>query len=140
MALSVKDPIELIVEKNKVVDIRGGKNALILANDFLKIERNVRKLVRKGYLDKNTGKIYIDNMKALGEFGMGVNKKCNARGINNMEDEKAFGTAHIAFGANYDGDQKALNHMDAVMKSPEVCFVYPNGKEELIVKNNKIYV
>jgi len=57
-----------------------------------------------------------------------------------MEAEKAYGTTHLAIGMNYDGDQNALNHYDGVMRRPELTLVYPDGTEELILKDKTFQI
>ncbi|MEH7125823.1 aminopeptidase [Bacillus sp. JJ1503] len=70
----------------------------------------------------------------LGEFGIGTNRAARITG-NILEDEKVYGTCHIAFGTNisFGGRINAGVHLDAVAKTPEILI---DGK--LIVAEGKI--
>lgn len=59
--------------------------------------------------------------RLLGEFGIGTNDKARITGIV-LEDEKAFGTIHVAFGSNatFGGMVEAGVHIDLVVKEPDV--------------------
>jgi leucyl aminopeptidase (aminopeptidase T) len=57
----------------------------------------------------------------LAELGIGVNPSARVCGIN-IVDEKALGTAHVAFGTNvsFGGRNAAGVHIDAVMRRPSI--------------------
>ncbi|GHH99365.1 aminopeptidase [Neobacillus kokaensis] len=59
--------------------------------------------------------------RTIAEFGIGTNKKARLTG-NVLEDEKVFGTVHIAFGSNksFGGQTEAGVHIDCVIKEPIV--------------------
>jgi leucyl aminopeptidase (aminopeptidase T) len=59
--------------------------------------------------------------RTIAEFGIGTNKKARLTG-NVLEDEKVFGTVHIAFGSNksFGGVTEAGVHIDCVIKDPVV--------------------
>ncbi|MEH7381223.1 aminopeptidase [Bacillus sp. JJ1533] len=59
--------------------------------------------------------------RKIAEFGIGTNKKARLTG-NVLEDEKVFGTVHIAFGSNksFGGKTEAGVHIDCVIKNPTV--------------------
>lgn len=59
--------------------------------------------------------------RTIAEFGIGTNTKANLSG-NVLEDEKVFGTVHIAFGSNkaFGGVTEAGVHIDCVIKDPKV--------------------
>lgn len=59
----------------------------------------------------------------LGELGIGTNPRARLIG-NILEDEKVYGTAHIAFGSNstFGGTVQAGVHIDGVILSPRVYF------------------
>lgn len=59
--------------------------------------------------------------RTIAEFGIGTNKKARLTG-NVLEDEKVFGTVHIAFGNNksFGGETEAGVHIDCVIKRPQV--------------------
>lgn len=59
--------------------------------------------------------------RKIAEFGIGTNNKARLIG-NVLEDEKVFGTVHIAFGSNksFGGETEANVHIDCVIKNPIV--------------------
>jgi len=59
--------------------------------------------------------------RLLGEFGIGTNKKARVTGVV-LEDEKVYGTIHIAFGSNmtFGGTVFAGVHIDCVVMQPQV--------------------
>lgn len=67
------------------------------------------------------------NGRIIAEFGIGVNKSAILCG-NVLEDEKVYGTIHIAFGSNvpFGGTNAADVHIDCVVKNPTVYF---DGKQ-----------
>jgi len=60
------------------------------------------------------------NACTVGELGIGTNNFAKLTG-NLLEDEKVFGTAHIAFGDNQNmgGRNKSKIHIDMIFKKPE---------------------
>jgi len=63
------------------------------------------------------------NGRIIAEFGIGANKSAFLCG-NVLEDEKVYGTIHIAFGSNapFGGANASDVHIDCVVKSPIVYF------------------
>ncbi|WP_042202768.1 aminopeptidase [Paenibacillus camerounensis] len=59
--------------------------------------------------------------RLLGEFGIGTNNKARITGVV-LEDEKVYGTIHVAFGSNntFGGIVAAGVHIDAVVMKPDV--------------------
>lgn len=72
----------------------------------------------------------------LGEFGIGTNDKARITGVV-LEDEKVYGTIHVAFGSNntFGGTIAAGVHIDLVVKAPDVY-----ADDELIMKDGKLLV
>lgn len=70
----------------------------------------------------------------LAEFGIGTNYKAKIIG-NILQDEKALGTCHIAFGSNFSmgGKIKAGMHLDLIIKNPTIKI---DGK--IIMKSGKL--
>ncbi len=70
----------------------------------------------------------------LAEFGIGTNYKAKICG-HVLEDEKVFGTVHIAFGNNiaFGGKVDVALHMDCVIKKPTVY-----ADDKMIMKNGKL--
>ncbi|MDI6888059.1 MAG: aminopeptidase, partial [Candidatus Thermoplasmatota archaeon] len=89
--------------KNKLrIEVRGGKIAALESEDRALVDR-VRELTS---ID--------DEAIVIGELGIGLNPKAKLSGIL-LEDEKAGGTAHIAFGNNENmpgGRNKSKTHRD----------------------------
>ncbi|UED68079.1 aminopeptidase [Brevibacillus sp. HD3.3A] len=59
--------------------------------------------------------------RMLAEFGIGTNHKARIIGVV-LEDEKAFGTIHVAFGSNatFGGTIQAGVHIDLIVNEPDV--------------------
>jgi leucyl aminopeptidase (aminopeptidase T) len=59
----------------------------------------------------------------VAEFGFGTNYKAQLCG-EILEDEKVFGTIHIAFGNNVSmgGNITVASHLDGLIKNPDVYF------------------
>lgn len=71
--------------------------------------------------DKDKVSILLDNDRnaTLGELGIGTNPAARLTGVI-LEDEKIYGTVHIAFGTNtsFGGTNKANCHLDGVILKP----------------------
>ena len=72
--------------------------------------------------------------RAVAEFGMGTNYLAKLIG-EILEDEKVFGTIHIAFGNNKSmgGIIDVKSHLDGLVNEPDVYF-----DDELIMKKGKL--
>ncbi|WP_406796598.1 MULTISPECIES: aminopeptidase [Brevibacillus] len=72
--------------------------------------------------------------RMLGEFGIGTNDKARITGVV-LEDEKVYGTIHVAFGSNntFGGTIVAGVHIDLVVKEPDVYL-----DDKCIMKNGKL--
>ncbi len=71
--------------------------------------------------------------RLLGEFGIGTNDKARITGVV-LEDEKVYGTIHVAFGSNntFGGTISAGVHIDGVVTKPNV---YIN--DECLMENGR---
>ena len=82
--------------------------------------------------------IDVDDEAALcGEFGIGLNPKARLTGLL-LEDEKVYGTLHIAFGHNSDmpgGQNLSATHRDFLFKKPSIM-VLETG--EYIMRNGEL--
>lgn len=109
----IKTPITVKVVDGYAEEITGGEEAEHLITILDKSGRDAR---------------------AVAEFGMGTNYKAKLTG-QILEDEKVFGTIHIAFGNNLTmGGTIAVNsHLDGLVKEPDVYF-----DEKLIMKKGKL--
>ena len=93
----VTEPIELTINHGKLVAATGNEGKKLLQ-----------------LLGEGEGRY-------VGEFGIGTNQSARITG-NILEDEKAYGTCHIAFGTNitFGGTIDAGVHLDAVTLTPTV--------------------
>ena len=91
----LESPLRMKIKNGKVYEITGEKSEMI--DVLLKNEQNA----------------------TLGELGIGTNEKAILNGII-LEDEKVYGTVHIAFGTNtsFGGVNKAECHMDGIILKP----------------------
>ena len=82
-----------------------------------------------------------DDAWVIGELGIGVNPGAQITG-NMLEDEKAIGTAHIAFGNNADfpggGKNNSQIHRDYLFYRPNIKAIFPNGTEKLIMSYGEV--
>jgi len=91
----LESPLRMKIKNGKLYEITGDKSEMI--DVLLKNERNA----------------------TLGELGIGTNEKAILNGVI-LEDEKVYGTVHIAFGTNtsFGGTNKADCHMDGIILKP----------------------
>ena len=82
-----------------------------------------------------------DDAWVIGELGIGVNPGAQITG-NMLEDEKAIGTAHIAFGNNADfpggGKNNSKIHRDYLFYRPNIKAIFSDGREKLIMANGEV--
>ena len=102
--------------------------------------------IRDGYAEEISGGMQAKKLiamldksgrdaRAVAEFGIGTNYKAKLTG-EILEDEKVFGTIHIAFGNNLTmGGKIAVNsHLDGLVMEPDVYF----DEEAIMVKGKMI--
>lgn len=111
----LETPIKIEVINGYAEKIEGGKEALKLTELLDKAGREAR---------------------AVAEFGIGTNYKAELIG-EILEDEKVYGTIHIAFGNNKSmgGNISVGSHLDGLIKQPDVYF---DG--ELIMQKGKLII
>ena len=84
---------------------------------------------------------HVDEMSdVIGELGIGLNPAAKITG-NLLEDEKAGGTAHIAFGNNTEmpgGRNTSTTHRDFLFHEPTITITYSDGSEKTIMRDGKI--
>ncbi|OPY29260.1 MAG: Thermophilic metalloprotease (M29) [Methanocella sp. PtaU1.Bin125] len=98
----VREPLFLSVEAGRVVRVRSNDDAMV---------REVETLLAEDA-----------DASLAGEFGIGLNPKARVTGLM-IEDEKACGTAHIAFGQNTDmpgGCNNSVTHRDFLIRRPSI--------------------
>ncbi|WP_225743832.1 aminopeptidase [Marinilactibacillus sp. Marseille-P9653] len=94
-----------------------------------KVEKPIKLTLVEGRLTEATGEqgaalldlLGEDKGRIIAEFGIGTNPTARITGVV-LEDEKVFGTIHIAFGSNkpFGGQTEAGVHIDCVVQSPTV--------------------
>lgn len=74
--------------------------------------------------------------RLLGEFGIGTNDKARITGVV-LEDEKVYGTIHVAFGSNntFGGTIAAGVHIDCVVNKPNIYI-----DDKLMMENGRYIV
>lgn len=81
-----------------------------------------------------------DDARVIGELGIGVNPGARITG-NMLEDEKALGTAHIAFGNNEDfpggGENHSKIHRDYLFYRPTMEVQYEDGAKKLLMNRGE---
>jgi leucyl aminopeptidase (aminopeptidase T) len=115
-------------KSNGTIIIDGSMAGIGMLSEPLKVE------VIKGYAEKITGGKDADKLntmlnkagreaRAVAEFGVGTNYKAELIG-EILEDEKVYGTIHIAFGNNKSmgGNISVGSHLDGLIKQPDVYF------------------
>lgn len=109
----IETPIIIDIVNGYAESITGGKQAEQLTAMLDKVGRDAR---------------------AVAEFGIGTNYKAILTG-EILEDEKVFGTIHIAFGNNKSmgGRISVGSHLDGLVKEPDVYF-----DNELVMKKGKM--
>jgi aminopeptidase len=114
---------------------------------FGKMHHPLILFVKDGYISKITdGKKpaelqsllnkYGKDARNIAEFGIGLNKKAKVTGVV-LEDEKAYGTCHLALGNNigFGGKVDVPFHMDCVMKKPDICL-----DNKCIIRKGKLLI
>lgn len=118
----IQEPIYLMVEKGRVVEIEGGAEA-----------QRLLEMIQDG-----ESKPYGEGCRVVCELGIGTNPKARLQG-NVLTDEKVMGTVHIAIGHNaldaYGGKNHAPIHLDGVMGQPTLTV---DG--ETLIKDGKYLV
>jgi leucyl aminopeptidase (aminopeptidase T) len=107
----VDAPVAVLVEKGFAVVLNGRRSALQFSTQLK--ERNYRNIA---------------------EFGIGTNTKAKLSG-ELLEDEKVFGTCHIALGNNvhFGGKVDVPYHVDGIITKPTI---YADGK--LIMQEGRL--
>ncbi len=110
----LKEPVKITVKDGFAVDFEGNKSDKL-----------------KGLIDK-VGK----DGGNVAEFGIGTNDKAIING-NVLEDEKVFGTCHIALGNNtgFGGNVDVPLHLDGVIKKPDIFI-----DEKKIMEDGKLLI
>ena len=97
----------------------------------------------KEFVDRVDELTHVDEMASvIGELGIGVNPKARITG-NLLEDEKAWRTAHIAFGNNESmpgGKNTSKTHRDFLFHRPTFNVTFADGSTRILIKDGDILV
>ncbi len=137
-------PIE--TEADGVVIFNASIGDIGLLKDSLKVYLTKGRITKFESKNKELEKKITDlqsvdeDSKMIGELGIGVNPGAVITG-NMLEDEKALGTAHLAFGNNADfpggGNNNSKIHRDYLFYRPTIEVTYTdNSKRAIILKEN----
>ena len=133
----IKTPIVAEISSGFITKVSGRSEAKALRSSIAAGQSKTRKMVSKGELPKKDLDSYVRNAAAIGELGIGLNRR--ARIVANMlEDEKVYGTCHFAVGSNYDGDAESLIHLDGLVKRPTITVVSSSGKETVLMDAGRL--
>ena len=133
----INTPIKVTVSDGYVKSVEGKSEANALKETIAKAMENSTLFEKEGKLPSGKGEIYKKNAGNIGELGIGLNPNAKITG-NMLEDEKAYGTCHIAIGSNYDGDAPALIHLDGLVREPDITAIMEDGKSVLIMKKGEL--
>lgn len=91
-------------------------------------------------VDRVTELTSIDEEASLiGELGIGINPGAKLTG-NLLEDEKAFRTAHIAFGNNEEmpgGRNRSATHRDFLIRDPTFEVTFKDGSMRILIERGE---
>lgn len=114
----ITEPTELVIDGGRIVKFDGTASG-----------RRFKRLIENAKKVDGT-----DNASFVAEFAIGTNKKAKITGVT-LEDEKVYGTCHVAFGDNtsYHGGRNAsVLHMDVIVFKPTIALdghtIMKNGK------------
>jgi leucyl aminopeptidase (aminopeptidase T) len=115
----LKEPLKVIMQKGRIVKFESSDEEL------------VKRIAELTDVDENA--------RIIGELGIGVNPGARITG-NMLEDEKASGTAHIAFGNNTDfgGKNNSKIHRDYLFYRPTIEVIYADGAKKVIMQKGEI--
>ncbi len=134
----IERPIDCVVEEGHVVSVEGGREADLLKETLERARTSTGSMAEDGRLPRSEMGQYLENVTNLGELGIGLNRMARIVG-NMLEDEKVYGTCHIAIGSNYDNDARALIHLDGLIRSPTII-VRVDGREEVLMKDGELSI
>lgn len=112
----LKNPLKVFVNKGSITKFESDSSDL------------VKRITKLTDID--------DEAKVIGELGIGINPGARITG-NMLEDEKALGTAHIAFGNNADfpssGENNSQIHRDYLFYRPTIKALFEDGSNKLFM-------
>jgi len=117
----ITEPTVLDIEKGHISRFDGNASG-----------RRFKRLIQKAKAEDGN-----NNAAFVAEFAIGTNKKAKISGVV-LEDEKVFGTCHVAFGDNTSypgGKNNSILHMDVIVLKPTIAL---DGRT--IMKNGKLTI
>jgi aminopeptidase len=135
--LTPRKPVTVEVRDGLVGDIRGGPEAGLLASALRVGSAQALALEREGKLPAGLGAVYARNTRNLGELGIGLNRSTRILG-NMLNDEKVYGTCHLAIGRNYDEDAPALLHQDCLVRRPTIRLTFAGGDSLTLMRDGRL--
>lgn len=133
----IRKPIMAEVKDGFIDEIHGGPQADKLRESVKEGESKARKMGRSGQLKASLAAEYARNAWAIGELGIGLNRKAKIV-ANMLEDEKVYGTCHFAVGSNYDRDAESMIHLDGLVKKPTITLVDRLGREDRVMIDGRL--
>ncbi|MGD9962542.1 MAG: aminopeptidase [Thermoplasmata archaeon] len=133
----IRNPIVAEVSGGFIAKLSGGSEAKALRSSIAAGRSNARRMVSKGELPKKDLESYVKNAAAIGELGIGLNRRAKIV-ANMLEDEKVYGTCHFAVGSNYDGDAESLIHLDGIVKRPTITVMTSSGRETVVMDSGRL--
>jgi aminopeptidase len=124
--VTARRPVLVEVRDGLVGEIRGGPEAALLEAALREASAQALALEREGKLPSGLGRTYARNTRNLGELGIGLNRSTRMLG-NMLNDEKVYGTCHLAIGRNYDEDAPTLLHLDCLVRRPAIQLTFAGG-------------
>ncbi|MEM2869645.1 MAG: aminopeptidase [Thermoplasmata archaeon] len=116
----VPKPLRISVRRGRIEEVEGGSGKL---------------------LDRLRELLNVDVMAGVvGELGIGLNPGARITG-NLLEDEKAGGTAHIAFGNNTEmpgGRNNSKTHRDFLFHRPTIEVVFGGGTRRTLLNDGRL--
>jgi leucyl aminopeptidase (aminopeptidase T) len=129
-------PVEDSANGSMIID--GSMVGVGLLKSPLYVELKDGKLVKLEGEDSDKLQILFDNdnNSTIGELGIGTNPAARLTGVI-LEDEKIYGTVHIAFGTNvsFGGINKANCHLDGIIIEPTLYL-----DDQLVMENGKVLI
>jgi hypothetical protein len=117
---NVKEILTITVKNGRISDLQSKDNDLV---------ERIKELTS-----------FDDLASVIGELGIGLNPKARLTG-NLLEDEKAGGTAHIAFGRNDDmpgGRNTSKTHRDFLFYRPTFDVEYEDGSKRVVIRDGDV--
>jgi leucyl aminopeptidase (aminopeptidase T) len=116
------DPVHITIAQGRIQKLASESSTLVAA------------------VEKLTG--VDDEASVIGELGIGLNPGAKLVG-NMLEDEKAFRTAHIAFGNNSEmpgGQNDSRTHHDFLFHRPTFEVSYQDGSRRVLIKDGDFQI